>query len=1276
MIVTFYSYKGGVGRSMAMANVADILARRGASVLMVDFDLEAPGLEQYFQVPQASARAHDGLINLLASFKESMAVGGRADFRDLDRFIFPIYQNLAGGGKLDLMPAGRREGADLDAYATAVRSFDWQDFYFNWEGELFFEWLREELTPKRYDLVLVDSRTGVTEMGGICSYQLADQIVMLCAANRQNLRGTENVADDFTSSRVMARRHDRPLSILVIPARIEQRDPKLLDAFLGEFEETFGRYFPPGFSNGHGARSLVIPYQPEFAFEERVITDPSKVTERADLATAYLKLAEAVQRLAPEGSRIATLSPESSVAAKPEYDVASRFASYDVHLAGSTLMRKQLEELKGQLEKTGLHVFTDPIEPVPPPEWQRRSEQILFHSKVLVLVDSVVTGAQHEAIATLLRANRGGKNRPVRVISVNGNPDALLAREFQQDGALHLPRRSPSQPIEAQALIEWINSVERPSGFHAPIRKRSDATGQMAAPIPPSTTGTSFSLPPQQGAAAATVSVAPSQPFRGADAFREEAAAYFFGREQLVSNLVAAIELHPRVWLLGPSGCGKTSAVLAGVFPQLRAKSSERILERIEIQRNCLDDLNAVIGRIPRNGLRHVLFIDEFERLLGLPNSEADALLGAISQLGDDRADVVVLIGAREDSARFFHQPPLALPKDDGSVVRVPDFTAGELLAIIERPAQRSGLAYEPGLVERITSDAGLQTSALRLIQRTLLRLWEGRREGFLTNSAYEAIGGVGAVVGEIGDRALASYSGDTTILDRILSRLVFFDIVTTPQAEGKAPEQSSMVLRRRLAVPVKDVIPAGEHESVYRPVIDLLTDNGLLVARANEAEESCIELVHELVLSRSTLLVEQLNDLIKRDREFLLWRQRFGFMISRGEDVKGKSLSAARSWLKTREGDLNLVERHAIRSAIRERRAAVALLTTIAAIAVFFVYRGWTKAEAERELAAIEQAKNTVANADYLATESRWQETIDSLNAAAANYPFQDSLYLKRGRAYAGQDANSEAITDFSRAYQLNPSMLQALIERGDAYAAVGDYSNAMADYEEALTREPGNSQALLGRGSTRISLNGNADSSINDFTASFEADTNRAEALFARGLLNQSLKRDSAAIHDYREVLVHSTDGNLRTGAQTRLAALAPAKPGVGRPGTETHVRRAAIYIHYTNRGDSAALERVRAEILGNGAFSVPRPQLVADSLAPRSSEMRFREGDDRLVKDALVVTEAALASVGYPVNLSPRALNPKEFPNAVAGRVEVWLPNLSRSIYRRQSSLRTKG
>ena len=74
MICTFYSYKGGVGRSMAMANVADILARRGLRVLMIDFDLEAPGLEQFFHTNIEGVRRHPGLVDLLLSYKQSMSV--------------------------------------------------------------------------------------------------------------------------------------------------------------------------------------------------------------------------------------------------------------------------------------------------------------------------------------------------------------------------------------------------------------------------------------------------------------------------------------------------------------------------------------------------------------------------------------------------------------------------------------------------------------------------------------------------------------------------------------------------------------------------------------------------------------------------------------------------------------------------------------------------------------------------------------------------------------------------------------------------------------------------------------------------------------------------------------------------------------------------------------------------------------------------------------------------------------------------------------------------
>jgi Mrp family chromosome partitioning ATPase len=69
IVCTFYSYKGGVGRSMAVANVAALLAQWGRKVLVVDWDLEAPGLDRYFQkFISGSGRRSDGIVDLFEAF--------------------------------------------------------------------------------------------------------------------------------------------------------------------------------------------------------------------------------------------------------------------------------------------------------------------------------------------------------------------------------------------------------------------------------------------------------------------------------------------------------------------------------------------------------------------------------------------------------------------------------------------------------------------------------------------------------------------------------------------------------------------------------------------------------------------------------------------------------------------------------------------------------------------------------------------------------------------------------------------------------------------------------------------------------------------------------------------------------------------------------------------------------------------------------------------------------------------------------------------------------
>jgi Mrp family chromosome partitioning ATPase len=75
-IVTFYSYKGGTGRSMALANVAWLLAANGSSVLAIDWDLEAPGLHRYFLpfLSDPELAETRGIIDLLWDYVNLVAI--------------------------------------------------------------------------------------------------------------------------------------------------------------------------------------------------------------------------------------------------------------------------------------------------------------------------------------------------------------------------------------------------------------------------------------------------------------------------------------------------------------------------------------------------------------------------------------------------------------------------------------------------------------------------------------------------------------------------------------------------------------------------------------------------------------------------------------------------------------------------------------------------------------------------------------------------------------------------------------------------------------------------------------------------------------------------------------------------------------------------------------------------------------------------------------------------------------------------------------------------
>ncbi len=306
MIYTFYSYKGGVGRTMALANVAELFYQAGLKVLMVDWDLEAPGLERFFPSLDLKETLDKlGLMDMILHYKERMAQETSEDtileLESPEQYILDVYPNQSAAGKLFLLTTGRRSKSHFADYTRSVLTFDWQDFYKTWGGELYFNWLREQF-ESIVDVVLIDSRTGLTEMGGICTHHMADTVVMFCASNQQNLSGTHKMVQNFTNPKVRQSRGGRSLGIIIVPSRLEQAEGKFLNRFKQEFV-TYFKDFTPSFPEyTEDFWGLGIPYIPYYAYNEVVAVREQEEAIAEPIVEAFEKLVHLLALFAPHKS--------------------------------------------------------------------------------------------------------------------------------------------------------------------------------------------------------------------------------------------------------------------------------------------------------------------------------------------------------------------------------------------------------------------------------------------------------------------------------------------------------------------------------------------------------------------------------------------------------------------------------------------------------------------------------------------------------------------------------------------------------------------------------------------------------------------------------------------------------------------------------------------------------------------------------------------------------------------------------------------------------------
>jgi MinD-like ATPase involved in chromosome partitioning or flagellar assembly len=265
--VAFYSYKGGVGRSLALANLAYILACEGRKVLIIDFDLEAPGQHQsdLFQLSSPGPGIVDMLDDYL-SYRKQLNAGETSDsyHLKLERYLrvgegwqpHRDQAEEAEQGSLWLMPAGEVDSPD---YPQRLGNLNWDEFYAQ-QGRAFFHLFKAELRRLGFDDVLIDSRTGLSDVFYITTLELAETVVCVSGYNRQNIEGTQRILGVLRDQKVVEEYGSKRLVLIATP------DPKLT---MRDKQERLSEIASE--CSGFERFNLELPYVAELALREKIL---------------------------------------------------------------------------------------------------------------------------------------------------------------------------------------------------------------------------------------------------------------------------------------------------------------------------------------------------------------------------------------------------------------------------------------------------------------------------------------------------------------------------------------------------------------------------------------------------------------------------------------------------------------------------------------------------------------------------------------------------------------------------------------------------------------------------------------------------------------------------------------------------------------------------------------------------------------------------------------------------------------------------------------------
>jgi hypothetical protein len=417
--------------------------------------------------------------------------------------------------------------------------------------------------------------------------------------------------------------------------------------------------------------------------------------------------------------------------------------------------------------------------------------------------------------------------------------------------------------------------------------------------------------------------------------------------ESFVAELVRATQTRNFIPLLGASGNGKSSVILAGLVPKLQQSGHWQFthfrpgadpfhalaLALVPLYVNNLDEterirqarnlagyfrtgevlLADVFAQIQQNFPtdRVLLIADQFEELYTLCTDETtrrnflDRLLAGIAAPADRIPFAPVLVATMR--ADFLGNALSYRPFADvlqNADLKLGPMNRAELTEVIEKPAQKLGVVFEAGLVERILGDVKAKREILPLLEFALTELWQRRSGKQLTHAAYEAIGEVKGALGRHADQEYARFKDEA---DRERVQRIFIQLVRP----GEGAEDT-----RRIAIKAE----LGEQNW---SLVKQLADARLVVTSRNGTSQETVEVVHEALIRNWG----ELRGWMDTDRVFRAWQERLRGSMRQWQEtqqdegslLRGAALAEAEEQLRKRPEEL-VAESGFIEQSLQER--------------------------------------------------------------------------------------------------------------------------------------------------------------------------------------------------------------------------------------------------------------------------------------------------------------------------------------------------------------------